>query len=66
MPFFFILVSTIGFGDFVPAQTNNRLHEEPGYVIFTLFFILFGLAIFSACINLLILECMAYNADVKN
>uniref|UniRef100_A0A183CK67 Ion_trans domain-containing protein n=1 Tax=Globodera pallida TaxID=36090 RepID=A0A183CK67_GLOPA len=43
---------------------DQRLLNEPVYVLFTLFFILFGLAIFSACINLLILECMAYNADM--
>uniref|UniRef100_A0A914MGG4 Two pore potassium channel protein sup-9 n=1 Tax=Meloidogyne incognita TaxID=6306 RepID=A0A914MGG4_MELIC len=59
-----ISLSTIGFGDFVPAQTNERLMKEPGYVLFTLIFLLFGLAIFSACINLLILEFMAYNADI--
>ncbi|KAL3102668.1 hypothetical protein niasHT_029696 [Heterodera trifolii] len=59
-----ITLSTIGFGDYVPAQTDQRLHKEPFYLLFTLFFILFGLAIFSACINLLVLECMAYNADM--
>ncbi|CAK5081506.1 unnamed protein product [Meloidogyne enterolobii] len=50
-----VAISTIGFGDFVPAQTNERLMKEPGYVLFTLIFLLFGLAIFSACINCKIL-----------
>lgn len=59
-----ITLGTIGLGDFVPLQTNGRLQANPGYVLFTLFFILFGLAIFSACVNLLVLEFMAHNADV--
>lgn len=53
-------MSTIGFGDFVAAQSHERLQKDVGYVLFTLFFILFGLAIFSACVNLLILE-LVYN-----
>uniref|UniRef100_A0AC34F4X1 Potassium channel domain-containing protein n=1 Tax=Panagrolaimus sp. ES5 TaxID=591445 RepID=A0AC34F4X1_9BILA len=59
-----ITLSTIGFGDYVPLQTGGRLQKDIGYVFFTLGFILFGLAIFSACINLLVLECMAHNADI--
>uniref|UniRef100_A0A915EHG9 Two pore potassium channel protein sup-9 n=1 Tax=Ditylenchus dipsaci TaxID=166011 RepID=A0A915EHG9_9BILA len=59
-----ITLSTIGFGDFVPLQTKNRLQKDVVYWLFTLFFILFGLAIFSACVNLLILEFMARNADI--
>uniref|UniRef100_A0AC34RRD2 Potassium channel domain-containing protein n=1 Tax=Panagrolaimus sp. JU765 TaxID=591449 RepID=A0AC34RRD2_9BILA len=59
-----ITFSTIGFGDLVPLQTGGRLQKAPGYVFFTICFILCGLAIFSACINLLILEFMASNADI--
>uniref|UniRef100_A0A7E4VKI9 Two pore potassium channel protein sup-9 n=1 Tax=Panagrellus redivivus TaxID=6233 RepID=A0A7E4VKI9_PANRE len=59
-----ITFSTIGFGDLVPLQTNGRLQNDVGYVIFTLSFILCGLAVFSACVNLLILEFMAHNADI--
>ncbi|CAD5229167.1 unnamed protein product [Bursaphelenchus okinawaensis] len=59
-----ITLSTIGLGDQVAAQSNERLDQDLFYVLFTLFFILFGLAIFSACINLLILEFMAHNADI--
>ena len=59
-----ITFSTIGFGDLVPLQTGGRLQKNPGYVFFTISFILCGLAIFSACINLLILEFMASNADI--
>ncbi|KAI1707985.1 ion channel domain-containing protein [Ditylenchus destructor] len=59
-----ITLSTIGFGDFVPLQTRGRLQNDVGYWAFTIIFILFGLAIFSACVNLLILEFMARNADM--
>ncbi|TKR58706.1 hypothetical protein L596_030117 [Steinernema carpocapsae] len=59
-----ITLSTIGFGDYVPLQSNEVLQKAPGYVLYTLFFIIFGLAIFSACVNLLVLGFMAQNADV--
>uniref|UniRef100_A0A0K0FN97 Potassium channel subfamily K member 18 (inferred by orthology to a human protein) n=1 Tax=Strongyloides venezuelensis TaxID=75913 RepID=A0A0K0FN97_STRVS len=61
----FITLSTIGFGDFVPM-----LHKKFGdssdiaYIIFTLLFIMCGLAIFSACVNLLVLGFMASNYDI--
>jgi hypothetical protein len=45
----------------VPLQRNRYLQERPGYVVFTLLFILFGLAIFSALVNLLVLRFMATN-----
>jgi hypothetical protein len=51
-------------GDRVAAQTKGRLESDPLYVIFTLIFILGGLAIFSACVNLLILQFMATNPDI--
>ncbi|KAH7718736.1 CRE-TWK-20 protein [Aphelenchoides avenae] len=59
-----ITLLCIGFGDLVPLQTDNRLQQDTAYVLFALFFILFGLAIFSACVNLLVLEFMARNADI--
>jgi hypothetical protein len=51
-----ITFSTIGLGDRVAAQTNGRLENDYAYVLFNLIFILLGLAIFSACVNLLVLE----------
>ncbi|VDM25912.1 unnamed protein product [Toxocara canis] len=60
----FISMSTIGFGDYVPLQTDGVLQKNPGYVVFTLLFLLCGLAFFSASINLLVLGFMAPNADV--
>ena len=58
-------MATIGFGDYVALQTGDRLGKEPGYVVFTLFFILFGLAIFSASVNLLVLKFMTQNKDAN-
>ncbi|XGW33269.1 hypothetical protein V3C99_017606 [Haemonchus contortus] len=60
----FITLSTIGFGDLVPLQQGSALQLQPLYVIFTLLFVLLGLAVFSACVNLLVLGFMAPNADV--
>ncbi|KAK5979996.1 Two pore potassium channel protein sup-9 [Trichostrongylus colubriformis] len=60
----FITLSTIGFGDLVPLQQGSALQLQPFYVIFTLLFVLLGLAVFSACVNLLVLGFMAPNADV--
>lgn len=50
-----IPVSTIGFGDLVPLQQVNALQDQPLYVFATIMFILIGLAVFSACVNLLVL-----------
>ncbi|VDO80245.1 unnamed protein product [Heligmosomoides polygyrus] len=60
----FITLSTIGFGDLVPLQQGSALQLQPFYVVFTLLFVLLGLAVFSACVNLLVLGFMAPNADV--
>ncbi|EYC24883.1 hypothetical protein Y032_0013g2154 [Ancylostoma ceylanicum] len=60
----FITLSTIGFGDLVPLQQGSALQLRPFYVVFTLLFVLLGLAVFSACVNLLVLGFMAPNADV--
>lgn len=51
----FITLSTVGFGDFLPLQQRGDLQERPGYVVFNLLFIIVGLAVFSACVNLLVL-----------
>ncbi|MFH4975133.1 hypothetical protein AB6A40_001842 [Gnathostoma spinigerum] len=59
-----ISLSTIGFGDYVPLQVNGILQKDPGYVAFTLLFIICGLAFFSASVNLLVLGFMAPNANV--
>ncbi|XP_071552418.1 two pore potassium channel protein sup-9-like [Panulirus ornatus] len=62
----FITLTTIGFGDFVALQKDNALTSNPGYVALSLVFILFGLTVVAASINLLVLRFMTMNTeDVK-
>ncbi|XP_045612111.1 two pore potassium channel protein sup-9 [Procambarus clarkii] len=62
----FITLTTIGFGDFVALQKDNALTTKPGYVALSLVFILFGLTVVAASINLLVLRFMTMNTeDVK-
>ena len=62
----FVTLTTIGFGDFVALQNDRALTNRPGYVAFSLVFILFGLAVVAGCMNLLVLRFMTMNAeDVK-
>lgn len=54
----FVTLTTIGFGDYVALQNDQALMNKPGYVILSLVFILFGLAVVAASINLLVLRFM--------
>lgn len=59
----FITLTTIGFGDYVALQNDSALMNKPGYVALSLVFILFGLAVVAASINLLVLRFMTMNAE---
>ena len=59
----FITLTTIGFGDFVALQTNNALNTKYDYVAFSLIFILFGLTVISAAMNLLVLRFLTMNTE---
>ncbi|XP_050533079.1 two pore potassium channel protein sup-9-like isoform X2 [Daktulosphaira vitifoliae] len=59
----FVTLTTIGFGDMVALQKNNTLNEKLEYVAFTLIFILFGLAIVAASLNLLVLRFVTMNTE---
>ncbi|KAI5755092.1 two pore potassium channel protein sup-9-like [Diaphorina citri] len=59
----FITLTTIGFGDMVALQKDNALDTKPEYVIFALIFILFGLAIVAASLNLLVLRFVTMNTE---
>ncbi|XP_071453839.1 two pore potassium channel protein sup-9-like isoform X2 [Hetaerina americana] len=54
----FVTLTTIGFGDYVALQNDQALSNKPGYVALSLVFILFGLAVVAASINLLVLRFM--------
>ncbi|OAD60870.1 Two pore potassium channel protein sup-9 [Eufriesea mexicana] len=57
----FVTLTTIGFGDYVALQNDHALSNKPGYVALSLVFILFGLAVVAASINLLVLRFMTIN-----
>ncbi|KAK6621596.1 hypothetical protein RUM44_001403 [Polyplax serrata] len=59
----FVTLTTIGFGDYVALQNDQALTKKPGYVALSLVFILFGLAVVAASINLLVLRFMTMNAE---
>ena len=59
----FITLTTIGFGDFVALQTDNSLQSKPEYVAFALIFILFGLTVISAAMNLMVLRFLTMNTE---
>ena len=59
----FITLTTIGFGDYVALQKNKDLQFKPEYVAFSLIFILFGLTVISAGMNLLVLRFLTMNTE---
>lgn len=59
----FITLTTIGFGDMVALQRDDSLTKRPEYVMFALVFILFGLAIVAASLNLLVLRFVTMNTE---
>ncbi|KAG7252525.1 hypothetical protein CRUP_008126, partial [Coryphaenoides rupestris] len=48
----FITLTTIGFGDFVALQKNRALQKKPLYVAFSFMYILVGLTVIGAFLNL--------------
>lgn len=59
----FITLVTIGFGDFVALQKDGALQNRPEYVVFSLIFIVFGLTVISAAMNLLVLRFLTMNTE---
>jgi hypothetical protein len=59
----FITLTTIGFGDLVPLRKTSENH--PFYVLFTLFFINFGLVIVASSTNLLVVYIANINSEEK-
>lgn len=62
----FVTLTTIGFGDYVALQNDQALTQKPGYVALSLVFILFGLAVVAASINLLVLRFMTMSVTLKS
>jgi len=59
----FITLTTIGFGDYVALQKDEALQQDVKYVIFSIVFILFGLTVISAEMNLLVLRFLTMNTE---
>ncbi|MFH4984765.1 hypothetical protein AB6A40_011474, partial [Gnathostoma spinigerum] len=59
----FTTLTTIGFGDYVALQKDGALQSTPEYVAFALIFILFGLTVISAAMNLLVLRFLTMNTE---
>ena len=47
-------------------QQDNAVQQRPEYVIFALFFIMFGLAVIAALLNLMLLKFMTMNTEDEN
>jgi hypothetical protein len=60
-------IYSIGFGDLVPLASVQRsgqsLYSRLGYFIFTISFILFGLAIMASSLNLLVLRLAQFHSE---
>uniref|UniRef100_A0AAY4E0Q6 Potassium channel subfamily K member n=1 Tax=Denticeps clupeoides TaxID=299321 RepID=A0AAY4E0Q6_9TELE len=52
----FITLTTIGFGDFVALQKKGDLQEKTPYVAFSFMYILLGLTVIGAFLNLVVLQ----------
>ncbi|XP_008585094.1 PREDICTED: potassium channel subfamily K member 15 [Galeopterus variegatus] len=59
----FITLTTIGFGDFVALQSDEALQTRPPYVAFSFLYILLGLTVIGAFLNLVVLRFLAATAD---
>ncbi|XP_048203430.1 potassium channel subfamily K member 15 [Perognathus longimembris pacificus] len=59
----FITLTTIGFGDFVALQNDEALQRKLPYVAFCFLYILLGLTVIGAFLNLVVLRFLAH-ADV--
>lgn len=58
-----IIILFVGFGDYVALQKESALQSKPEYVAFSLVFILFGLSVVSAGMNLLVLRFLTMNTE---
>ncbi|NWI93073.1 KCNK3 protein, partial [Pitta sordida] len=59
----FITLTTIGFGDYVALQKDQALQNQPQYVAFSFVYILTGLTVIGAFLNLVVLRFMTMNAE---
>ncbi|XP_034551324.1 potassium channel subfamily K member 15 [Notolabrus celidotus] len=59
----FITLTTIGFGDYVALQKKEDLQEKTPYVVFSFMYILVGLTVIGAFLNLVVLRFLTMNTE---
>ncbi|XP_013873495.1 potassium channel subfamily K member 3 [Austrofundulus limnaeus] len=59
----FITLTTIGFGDYVALQKDDSLQNDPRYVAFCFVYILMGLTVIGAFLNLVVLRFLTMNME---
>ncbi|KAL6111898.1 uncharacterized protein ACO6RY_08777 [Pungitius sinensis] len=59
----FVTLTTIGFGDFVALQQTNALQKRHSYVVFSFMYILVGLTVIGAFLNLVVLRFLTVSTD---
>ncbi|XP_054638365.1 potassium channel subfamily K member 15 isoform X1 [Dunckerocampus dactyliophorus] len=59
----FITLTTIGFGDFVALQKKEDLQEKTPYVVLSFMYILVGLTVIGAFLNLVVLRFLTMNSE---
>ncbi|XP_074468619.1 potassium channel subfamily K member 15-like [Sebastes fasciatus] len=59
----FITLTTIGFGDFVALQKTDALQKRPPYVAFSFMYILVGLTVIGAFLNLVVLRFLTVSTE---
>lgn len=59
----FITLTTIGLGDFVALQKKDTLQKRPHYVAFCFMYILVGLTVVGAFLNLVVLRFLTVSAE---
>lgn len=59
----FITLTTIGFGDYVALQRDDALQRDPRYVSFCFIYILTGLTVIGAFLNLVVLRFLTANTE---
>ncbi|XP_061779815.2 potassium channel subfamily K member 15-like isoform X1 [Nerophis lumbriciformis] len=61
----FVTLTTIGFGDFVALQENDALQKRPSYVAFSFMYILIGLTVAGAFLNLVVLRFLTVSTHER-
>ncbi|KAK7907446.1 hypothetical protein WMY93_016058 [Mugilogobius chulae] len=59
----FVTLTTIGFGDFIALQEKGALQKRYPYVLFTFTYILVGLTVVGASLNLVVLRFLAISSE---